>query len=422
LKSLLKAIVRKKVYRDVWVILTNTIMLFLAANLTLAFLFLAKDKISSFGSNQEPARSIEQGKFDYTAYEGIVDQTYASAVLDDFNRLGRLGFVYQPWVQFSEPSYEGKLVNVEVDSLGFSKRKTRNEEHKEKSSRLRIFTFGGSTTFGYNVSDEHTWPSYLSDILNSRAEELGLDVRIEVTNYGRNSYYTTQEVLLLEQLLRRGQRPNLVIFLDGVNEGRSCMDEPWLTDKLRTAMHNLQFPVAKSFAEKIDWLPIARLAKAVNQRLFTPRGREHTNMPTHDCLYDLRNIPEKGVEAAVQYEHNIKIARFVSKLYNVETLFLLQPDARYNYPTELYRDQTFAKEFIQSYHRYNEMFYSKCKNIEGVIDLTNLFRLWGDGRKAIIDDIHYSPKFNHFLAQHVADQIRLGSLWRSLAAARSSAD
>jgi hypothetical protein len=127
----------------------------------------------------------------------------------------------------------------------------------------------------------------------------------------------------------------------------------------------------------------------------------------------MKNMPEKGVEAPVQYEQNIKIARVVSGLYNVETLFLLQPDARYNYPMELYRDQTLAKEFIQPLHRYNEIFYSECKSIEGVIDLTNLFRLWGDGRKAIIDDVHYSPKFNHFLAEHVADQIHLGSLINS---------
>jgi hypothetical protein len=96
-------------------------------------------------------------------------------------------------------------------------------------------------------------------------------------------------------------------------------------------------------------------------------------MLPNNCM---KNMPEKGVEAPVQYEQNIKIARVVSGLYNVETLFLLQPDARYNYPMELYRDQTLAKEFIQPLHRYNEIFYSECKSIEGVIDLTNLFRLW----------------------------------------------
>jgi lysophospholipase L1-like esterase len=409
-----------KVSRDVWAILTNIIMLILVANVALAVLFLAIDKFASLPSNQKAlfdqagapinlGTAYQREWFDYTAYEGIVDEAYAGAVLHDFSHLTKLGFAYQPWVQFSEPPYKGKLVNVDVDSLGFSIRRTRNEEQKEKSPGLRIFTFGGSNTFGYNVSDEHTWPSYLSDVLNKRAKESGLNIRIEVTNYGRGFYYSTQEVLLLEQLLRRGQRPNLVIFLDGGNEGQSCSDAPFFTEKLRDAMHSLQFAVPN-----IGWLPIVRLANALNQRLFAPTR-------PNSC----ENESEEGIEGAVQYEQNTKIARVVSELYNVKALFFLGPDAPYNYPTELYRDKTRAKNLIQPFYQYKEMFYSKARNIDGVVDLTSLFDLWGRARKAIIDDVHYSPKFNQFLAQHVADQIDLGSLVnnaRDLAAKTESPD
>jgi predicted PurR-regulated permease PerM len=107
LKSLLDAIGRHKVFRHVWVILTNTIMLILAANLALAVLFLAIDKIASLPSNQKAlfdqagapvnwGTAYQRDWFDYTAYEGIVDQAYAGAVLDDFNHLAKLGFAYQP--------------------------------------------------------------------------------------------------------------------------------------------------------------------------------------------------------------------------------------------------------------------------------------------------------------------------------------
>src|SRR5262249_39700393 len=372
LKSLLDAIGRHKIYRHVWVILTNTIMLILAANLTLAVLFLAVDRIPSLPSNQKAlfdqagapinwGTAYQRDWFDYTAYEGIVDQAYAGAVLDDFNHLAKLGFVYQPWVQFSEPPYKGKLVNVDVDSLGFPIRRTRNEGQNEKWPGLRIFTFGGSTTFGYNVSDEHTWPSYLSDVLNKRAKELGFNVRIEVTNYGRGFYYTTQEILLLVQLLRRGQRPNLVIFLDGVNEGQSCKDAPFFTNKLQEAMHNLQFAVPN-----IGWLPMVRLANALNQRLFAPTR-----------LNSCENEAQNGIEGAGQYEQNIKIARVVTELYNVKALFFLGPDAAYNYPTELYRDKTRAENHFQPSHEYKNKFFGASRNIEGLIDLTNLFELWG---------------------------------------------
>src|SRR5262245_26172600 len=107
LKSWRKAILHQRVYRDVWVILTNTIMFFLAANLALGVLFLAKNKISSYGLKSRMGATW----FDYTAYE--LDQAHADAVLKDFARFGQLGLTYQPWVQFSEPPYEGKLVNVD---------------------------------------------------------------------------------------------------------------------------------------------------------------------------------------------------------------------------------------------------------------------------------------------------------------------
>jgi hypothetical protein len=137
----------------------------------------------------------------------------------------------------------------------------------------------------------------------------------------------------------------------------------------------------------------------LNQRLFAPTR-------PNSC----ENESEEGIEGAVQYEQNTKIARVVSELYNVKALFFLGPDAPYNYPTELYRDKTRAKNLIQPFYQYKEMFYSKARNIDGVVDLTSLFDLWGRARKAIIDDVHYSPKFNQFLAQHVADQIDLDSL------------
>ena len=70
-----------KAFRHVWVILTNTIMLILAANLALGVLFLATDKIASLPLSQK-ARFDQAGApinwgtayqrdwFDYTPYEG----------------------------------------------------------------------------------------------------------------------------------------------------------------------------------------------------------------------------------------------------------------------------------------------------------------------------------------------------------------
>jgi hypothetical protein len=411
MKSLLETNTRKKIY-DIYLVLANTIMLFVAVNLALAILFLARDKTSLVSSNQKTQYNdaTETDWFDYTAYEGIVDQAYAAAVVEDFDGFPTGGFVYQPWVQFAEAPYSGRLLNIDVDSQEFPIRRTINPELKEKSSVLQIFTLGGSTTFGYYVSDEHTWPSYLSYILNKRAEKLGLDARIEVTNYGHVYYYTTQEVILLEQLLRRGQRPDLVIFLDGVNEWQLCKDAPSFTGNLQGAMHNLQFPATEPFFE---WLPITKLAQAINRRLFAPTVDEKTN----DCKSNLKTTTvgvdaaaQMGVDGAAQYEQNVKIAQAVAKLYDVETLIFLQPDARYNYNLDLFRNRDQAKEAFLPFKEYKHAFYREARRIRGVVDLTDLFEAWGSKRKAIVDDNHYSPNFNHFLAEHVADQIDISSL------------
>jgi hypothetical protein len=44
---------------------------------------------------------------------------YVGRVLDEFYDLEQEGFVYQPWVQFSEPPFAGRFVNVDVDERGF---------------------------------------------------------------------------------------------------------------------------------------------------------------------------------------------------------------------------------------------------------------------------------------------------------------
>src|SRR5262249_21285002 len=128
--------------------------------------------------------------FDYKSYENISEQ-YAGEVLDDFYDLSRLGFIYQPWVQFSEPPFEGKRVHVDRDIRGFPVRRTVNPGNHSNAPVVNIFVFGGSTTFGYHVSDEHTWTSYLSQILNETS-----GVNVQVTNYGHGYFNPSQEAAL----------------------------------------------------------------------------------------------------------------------------------------------------------------------------------------------------------------------------------
>lgn len=85
--------------------------------------------------------------------------------------------------------------------------------HHDGRPNLSVFTFGGSTMWGFGVRDDYTPASLLAKRLAARS-----DYNAEVFNYGQIGYVSTQEVLALYELLSQGMRPDVVIFYDGIND------------------------------------------------------------------------------------------------------------------------------------------------------------------------------------------------------------
>jgi len=54
--------------------------------------------------------------------------------------------------------------------------------------------------------------------------------------------------------------------------------------------------------------------------------------------------------------------------------------------------------------------YARMRQDGDLIYLGDLFERWGTNRKAIVDELHYSPLFNEFLAQAIAKNIDLTAL------------
>jgi lysophospholipase L1-like esterase len=406
-------------------VLFNTVLAFAGINLLLWATFggwdAGKGLLRSRSQRtlfQPDGSPVDNGKrseyqlkwFDYGAYEEVPAE-YAAEVLDDFFALASRGFVYQPWVQFAEPPHIGKRVSVRLDQCGFPMRGTVNPvPDKPARPLLRVFTFGGSTTFGYNVSDEHTWPSWLSKLLNERAREDGLDVQVEVSNYGRGYYDSSQELVLLIDLLKHGHRPSLVIFMDGVNEG-NLRDAPFFTERVEAAFEKAQFPDKGSHllrALRLKDPPIDRLAAVLERwggrvaSRLRPSKEEDKPAATEDL------IEEQVSQSVRRMTLNRRLAAACCRSLRVEPLFILQPNPGFNYPTNLYRLPLPAAAFEARGRDYR--FYEQSRPQDGIIDLSDLFQAWGADRKAIVDDCHYSPNFNRFVAAAVASHIDLGAL------------
>src|SRR5262245_55192645 len=156
----------------------NCIVLLVALNFVLAGVFFVHDRVKVGADNR--VSSYREKFADYQAYTRLSKEEI-DGFLNEQDAFGSMGFQYAPWVQFRNPEFRGRFINT--DKQGF--RRTREPRITEKNP-LKVYVFGGSTTFGYGVPDEHTIPSYLQSYL----EEKYPSRAIQVKNFGQGFYYS----------------------------------------------------------------------------------------------------------------------------------------------------------------------------------------------------------------------------------------
>ena len=120
---------------------------------------------------------------------------------------------WEPYVYWRRQPQVGRYVNV--DSAGH--RRTAQGVARGGTVR-RVFFFGGSTMWGTGARDEMTIPSQVA----ARLAERGVR-DVAITNLGETGYVFTQSLLELALELRRGSRPDVVVFLDGLDDVASAV-------------------------------------------------------------------------------------------------------------------------------------------------------------------------------------------------------
>lgn len=151
---------------------------------------------------------------------------------DDSMRLndaGRAAFQvrWEPFSYWRSGPFQGKYHTVSPDGLRGTWRASEPpatdqttpttepspvESAPTARRRQRVFLFGGSTMWGQGARDEHTIASELAKQLAAEG------VAGDVYNCGQLGYVSTQELIMLERELQRGNVPDLVVFYDGVND------------------------------------------------------------------------------------------------------------------------------------------------------------------------------------------------------------
>ena len=222
-----------------------------------------------------------------------------------FAETRKLETAYVPFVEWRRRPFRGEAVNVDENGR-------RIHRAPGPGGRGVVRFFGGSTTWGTGVDDDHTIPALFN----------ALHPDWTVVNHGESGYYSRQELESLINSVHLGEPVDLVVFYDGYNDAHNlCRQDVDLTGHGRqgqiAALVDPGPLLLQVFTNGLRYL-VADLREAAG-RLVVEESR---------CVAD----PEYGERVASVTLANWRTAREVARLAGADFVAILQPVAAIGRP------------------------------------------------------------------------------------------
>lgn len=212
---------------------------------------------------------------------------------------------YVPYLAWQRKPFRGEAVNV--DEKG-----RRIHRAPGGGERGVVRFFGGSTTWGTGVDDDHTIPALFN----------ALHPDWTVVNHGESGYFSRQELESLINSVHLGEPVDLVVFYDGYNDVRNlCRRDVDLTGHGRqgqiAALVDPGPLLLQMFTSGLRLL--VQDLRALAGRLVVEESR---------CIAD----PAYGERVASMTFANWRTAREVARLAGADFVAILQPVAAIGSP------------------------------------------------------------------------------------------
>jgi hypothetical protein len=384
LRSLNNGTSMKSLYKSFALMLTNFLMLLVVFNL----LLFGYSRIAHHGhslarpwtSHSGPLAGNSSGRD-----RALETETFEAVMLRNYD--------YDPITQLRPRPLHGRFVNVEAG--GFRRVRDQGPWPPDRSL-TNIFVFGGSTTFGFLVDDDQTIPSYLQRYAGAQHG------RVNVYNFGRPGYTSTQELLLYLSLLRDGFVPNVAVFIDGLNECQEWTSNPplgahWPDEYVYTAIENAKRSPS-SYLLLLSALPMSGLTRSIAERLGLDR---HTD--------DLQPVPSDVPGYIVdRWLKNKKAIEVLSRGYRVNVNFVWQPVAAYKYdlryfkfPRTVLRDES----WVPAVYPAVEKLAGEGKLDRDFLNLSDMQEK--EQQNLYVDGSHYNAEFSDKIASRIHSFLKI---------------
>lgn len=339
------------------------------------------------------------------------DNKYTLQELDKIQMSTSDRLEYKPWVQFGNYDHKNDY-SIVVNG----KRKTTYSTCDGK--RLKFWFFGGSTMYGWGVPWWDTIPSNFVKNLENNGK------CVEAVNYRVPYFFSRQEIVLLfNELIDTNEKPDFVIFLDGLNDfgqpGSSIGGVPFFTPSLKLAI-----PKGRTINNE-NPVDIATFLQKLKMSFLSVIKVEDSGINPSRINY---TVPEEFKEESAAYVGNLIADKFMNNHTQLASLCLahkinciqfLQPIAVKDYNPRNSSDT--ITEYVRTNPKFNYQrdlmlsgYKSLSKEMQGLslgitstrrtmVDISMVFKNY-DGLP-YIDSGHYSPRANSKVSQEIANVI-----------------
>ena len=301
---------------------------------------------------------------------------------------------YVPFRISGVAEWHGKYFNNDAHPTGVWRR-TANPD-TGCGPKTKVWIFGGSTVYGTGVPDWATLASYLSKEMNRQGRAC-----VEVTNFGDESYVSTQELLLLIEQVKRGGRPEVVIFYDGFNDAHVGMTEAdaW---SAHYGLETIRARAEGRWEGRLDFLGrrcTARLADMAWQMV-----RQRGGTASDEAMR------AKAMTVVDNYQANEQVARALAEAYHFKFYGFWQPMLFAGHkPLDSFERQI-AEFDAKSKSRFDArpvvLAYEEAERraeAGGFVSLTGVFD--GVPQAVYIDEAHLGPRGNELVANAIAKYV-----------------
>ena len=282
-------------------------------------------------------------------------------------------------LQFKYIAFQGAVPkNYESKYVNFKFAEGRRTTNTQNNCENKIVFFGGSTTFGWLSIDDQTIPSHFSRLLKNNFKNYC------VYNYGLPSFYSQQENnLLLDLYYKNIIKPDVAIFLDGLNE--TCYGHTYdnqITRQFDEIMVEHRTDLYKK--KIIPFLQSTPLFQLLDRLLTRP----NTNFD-----YEVKNCSPSKIKEL--FQSRIKIRQQICNQINISCFTFLQPFGGINgnlFPFNL------PNRYKKKFYLFKQITNNLMIDISDSIDPDK-------NNYSYVDRFHYSHDANRLIASSIFEKI-----------------